>query len=788
MSSNNKKSGNKVSFDNVLEEFNSENYSFANELLKKAHVAMDEAGLAKQLKVEITNQQAIELIKEYRFNEAITKLESNFQIQAKQGFPLAIDKSNLIIGLSCLYLKNYTKTIQLLSSTINSEKILQLYFYCILARLYNKEFVIYKTVSEFNNLFKDYIVKISPNRAKYLEAIFYLIKSDYKNYKLKIKELQPENQIQENNILFFQNYFTSQKNKKPLKEIKPLYKFLAYYELSHFEKEYLKNFDISKTLIIKNQTEIESKEIKSELENLCIYGKPLSNINFQKCLKNKEFVDVMPHIVYNQVNALYEITKEGINIDFDQRLASKIITENKRAFFQIPESIYLYLKYSQITDIVPENLFTNVNIYFEIHKNNLNDFQIESIFIMVHYLTLSKLKFSEKVYNEMLNLLKYKNDAAAIQMYKFENYCFNPKCKDFKDLINLFKSPFFNEFSKEFINRLTNILFDFNRSYNSFFESTVKKNYYLEIINKFLNVLSFDFLLHRKAHELLNFYYLFNKCLIDVIEEDKKNISSKVLEKYFNSYLQKIIYFKENNINSKYFIDYNKLLYFNDFEKLSDLFQSDKFSALKHEFLNYFTNDNELIVEIFITNEYNTSEPKYFAELLNTYLTSTVDFYNQTNKEKISKIYNNFFHLKNEPYDLDNKTYISIILSDLIKNYNKPNYFELIYYIFEKSIKLINLSQLNPRNFTTFYSFILYLIANYKPDFAYNYDFISECIDYIRKKNNPKALNLYNSAIERFKLKKDFEGLKNKVKSKQNIEPKSKQSKYENYKQTTLFD
>ncbi|MCD4746901.1 MAG: hypothetical protein K8R58_11440, partial [Bacteroidales bacterium] len=369
MSKKKNRKKNQIPLIQVIQHYEQGNYSRANELLKKAKITSEESGIAKQLKVEIANQVSISYFKEYKFKEAIQCAESTFNIQPKPEYPLPNANTNIIIGLSHLFLGNYNDAIQYLKSTHNNPETSSFYFYYILAELYNNQYESCKSIVEFNNLNKEYLEQIPDNKKAWLQAVFYLIKNKFLACSNKLKEINTESHVQTRNLEFLINYLNKKRFKQEYQGLKPLYKFLSGFELSFTEELFLHHFQNIKQYHKNIKSKIKNKDLSDNINNLCFNAIPLDERILDLFISDNELKDNFKYIIYNNVNALVSDFNIEYNNDGNYELANRYINKFRNYFFQIPESVFLYLSFTHMLDYLKDDLFfRNILYYININR------------------------------------------------------------------------------------------------------------------------------------------------------------------------------------------------------------------------------------------------------------------------------------------------------------------------------------------------------------------------------------------------------------------------------------
>lgn len=675
MSKKKKKAKSKVSFQQVLEHFKSENYQRAADALRSANLSPDESGLAKQLKIEISNQLALRNFAERDYKKAIQYAESNRDMQPKPGFPLSFDKADVIAGLSHLYTGNFKKASEYLKKSENTPETSGFYFYYVLSELYQKKFTGNGSIESFNKQFTNYFTELPTDKKLYLQSIFYLQNSDFENSHEILKKIKAGSYIQKKNLNFLKDYLLGKKYTESKENIKPLYKILANLELSTSEMSYLQNFDVLNNAINLQKDKEQDEALKNILYQLCYNAKPLPKRQLKGLQKNTQYADAYKYILYNQLVALFEDKTKDNFIAI-----SELVYEHWETLFKVPESMPLYQNLLKaFGNEGAYDYMMYLETYLVHNRKLLSDYQIE--FIVLRTL-LGFDFFNGDMYDEEVDaaaffeLKDWFENSVIFNVFKFRYWLENNKkgeCnKIFKEILSNPRLTYFRNYIIEVFEHI----FNYNKVntfyFDEFLGTQFRKNKggetkHKNAIKYFVGLFSKEYKLTKKSKLLLDLFVALNKHIIEI--QSKNNvITNEKLKKYTEKFEEYISFFRESA---------NDTIYSKSLQLLKDELNKGKFAALIEA-----GNVPEL-VEIFKTYQQNNNEGAFFKNYFKT--GETDSYFNFISNDAVYTLFEVIYNAKCDLHEYD-ITFIESMMYDanmytdmdgfltyILKRYNKKD-------------------------------------------------------------------------------------------------------------------
>ncbi|MDP4267541.1 MAG: hypothetical protein Q8880_08915, partial [Bacteroidota bacterium] len=771
MSKIKQKNSNQILLKDVLNIYQQENFSRANELLKKAKITSDESGIAKQLKVEINNQLAIENIKNLNFKNALNIVINNFNIQPKQEFPLALEKSKVIAGISELYLGNFGSAENYLKDTKDDTLLKPFYFYYIIAGLYGNKYTDIKSLSEFDKLFKNYFDDLKPNKVLYLQGLYYLMKDNLKTFMSKIKKISQESHLQKLNLELLLNKISSKTKESSVSiGIKPLYKLLSGLELSLSEKDYLSIYPVVKNRIEQNINTNKDINLKQKLENLCNSGEILDNESILLTEANDFFSNEFKYIIYNQIVSIINIeneNKEALPKTID------LIDKYKNIFFSFPDSIYPYIRHFKISKSNNVNKFiSHFSLFLSLNKQKLTKGQIEVIGLLLYDIFAYRFSFDEfkKNISKLNDFINLKENILGIRLLDLLGLTFVSQSIPDKNHLSLFLNPDISDYNNFITTQLESFFNDKKIEADEFTNKKALKFVHLPYAEKLFNLLTTDFVPHRRAKVILDFYLYFSQYINFLKTDYSAKFNDDILDKYSNSYLKQIEYFRENNENSVYYKDYLNLQNHELFDILLIGLKNVNFKIIKEEYIKAIRIGNEKIIQKFISNFINFASLKMISEKYerdfeknNLALITLMYFgYIEDNKnietDKIRELTEMFFPLKND--DVFLRLPIRFFNEIMVK-ITHDKYRRLIYEIF----KIFSPHLFTYPFFIEKYNSVIKFLTSFAKlkdaniDFYYEDVLFLQCLDYLEKVYTERKLisvaKTHNLTIDVFNINKN---------------------------------
>ncbi len=772
----NKKKNKKVTFNTVLNHYKNNDFSKAKHLLPKAKLTAQEKGLAKQLKAYIDIKLAFYHFSKFEYKTALALSVGNRNIKLEVDYPINFDVADLIAGISNLYLGNFEEAKKWLFNTGLKPELMQFSFYYILSCLYAGDYVDIKSIKGFNKKINP--ITITENKKRFLRAVFYLQKDNIDSFKKTINKIVPAGNLEVVNLEALKSWLSNKSNLPVYKKTKPLYKLLNKLQLTPEELEFLNTLDgLEDFLSLNNVNEIE-ENINFQINELCEKGKPINQKYFYEYV-DLETLDLYKkeRIIYNQFVALLTNNK---HFEKNDSTLKKILKKYDKLFFNVPESIFAFLKFVSETNVFSTSVFIRfLNLYLKQNINKLTEIQIQNIGFMladVFYTNKNILKSSKKIIAD----LKPKYNFLGLDCFTFcfeitngnsSKYAFKRMVehelyykysydvnKTIGDLLEQAK----NKLSSQ--NRMSNFnfmsgLFGFNNYDDDEGDDEDYKEYADTYILPLINAISGEYTAHRKSKDLLSIYQIIG----DSVDDSRilNAVPAELIDNFLDSYSNKIEVYKQNRPNNKYneaFLDVSSTIEFERIEAII-IYSSDK------EFLNTvkkYDNDSKLGTFIEIIKKYidlYSIEKKMFHKFVKL----AEYIYNNSTKKLLDEYIGIFSESKN-----DLLLFVKYFLNNFTKRYNINNNAQLAVYIVENNF--VELKEDNTFELERGYNIVINAFNIIKKEektkktIKYSEVFIDDGISVLRRsllKNKIKKIETaYNSSIKYFKRDKEIDVVK----------------------------
>jgi len=339
-----KKGGARLS--GILIHYNQKSYATALKQLKSATIRPNEQEAANWLRAYLPTAIAYNHFIQLEYQTVIDLLESI----AEDSY-----KKNLLLGLSFLYLGNYSKAKDFLKDTTQSPKNHTLGFYYLLAVIYGGE------VDNEEAFFEKYgyiINDLDKEKQDYLKVILALSNEELETAKVHLNNFKTDNV----NTQLLKNLIEGISLEGAFDEAKGLYKVLSQLPYREEEANHLKTFpSLEEELNSAKRVALQEK-YQNQIAQLCLEGIPLNRGDFLY-LKRELPERFKSQIVYNQIVALYNQANRNL------RSIRKLIDENAEMFFKTIESLEVYLATFDIDedheDYRSSYFWRNMMTYFE---------------------------------------------------------------------------------------------------------------------------------------------------------------------------------------------------------------------------------------------------------------------------------------------------------------------------------------------------------------------------------------------------------------------------------------
>ncbi len=744
------KQKNAIPFATVLGKYETGNYQNAYDLLKKAKITSNESGVAKQAKVEIANQIALQKISEHDYANAIVFAASNNNVQEKPDFPINFAKGEMLTGISNLYVNKFEEASKFLSKANETEETKHLYFYYILAELFKGEFVSLKTIREFNDKFKNYFGTISLAKVTYLQAIFYLMRDDFPAFSRTLKKVEPENSFQKDNLEALINFIGRKKAAKEYPDAKPLYKLLSNSQLTPNERNYLTNFKTTSSYFDKKYEAKKDSFSTDELKYLCESGKPLNDDAFLHLMSDENLTKYRKYFVFNQASALTKIE--------DSQKVGTLINKFKQYFFQVPESIFIYLTYTQeTTNQRREVFFKNINEYFTHNRLVISPHYIETIGleILVAITNNDNFDYYDLTLNDFKKLERYQSDILGVLLYEFDFFVSIKSSKLGRTFEKIVSHPFLSYFQHQALEDFKRTLIilkggsDFSLDdlmEGGFGKYNINDPVYINVVRCMTAVLSKDLKLSKKSVATLEFYEEIHKHISNFKDDFERYFKKHELDEFANAYHSKLKFFHILKKDSRYYKDYLKLIGLIKRNEYANLIESKDVDEIKKSYLNHLDNKNEDVFRgIFYSVIGNLNE--WEKIITDAIIVPTYEYYNN-DAEKIKEI----------TQELVSNFGVSdlVVLSEYLFMSSDDGFDKNIIQIYVvnilKKLKIYNDEQFIVEGITE----IIEYAIKWKNDKDFNLtkEILSDCLEMIEfnafEGKSPFVVNIYKAGVKAF--------------------------------------
>ena len=755
-----KKQSFKYIFQDVKMKYYSGNYKSAASILRQAKIQAHEEKKAQQLDIKIQYHLAIEAFSLGNYKGVIPIIQSlSNHKETTHSVPL-LKKAPVFLGLSYLFLNEYDKAATHLESAVNL-KLGNFSIYYLLAKLYRNHGV-YTQLSDFIAAYPAHANNLRDDQKTYLESAFLMLKNDLAQAAVVLDSFEATNDIQSANIQALRAILTN--NILPYDErIKPLYKLLLELSLSKEEKNQLGEIKLLSNELASFEAKEKNISLKKQLNSLCLEGRPLSAQVFEKVLQtlSKEYY---PYLVYNQVAALY-----NENLEKNATTINQIINNHQISFFQVPESLFLYLSLVSYDESphLASTVWKNIDAYLKDFKHLLSQGQLDQLGWLLHTNFINS-KFSKTArYKRKIRQLADTYQMVGLKLWGILDTSLNTK-----KVLNNKESDLFTW--KNVQHNRTQI----TKAVEQFFKETNTKKLFNQLgdilgirglpddlVNPGQNILySFQnqFILSLKKQEvhpnakevILELFQLISKETIAL--KGKHDVEK--MEELLNNYAEYLEKFEENHPQSSYFQDYQSLVQIKMQNKLKSDLLHPKISHVKEklqELISAKENINE-IINVFIT----LLDEQHFETRLILPLTHFFDLLYKTHPEEAvncAEIFTKNYHSElkdNYSCEHPDEFYIEF-LEELMRKFNMNNLFPVVYVLAKYYV--FTLLEEENADFRLISSLLTQLMKRLKQDTDFEYDdnfprillnFLKPKI--LRYKRTTKLKRVYNDAVDFF--------------------------------------
>jgi len=547
---------NRSELEPVITAYKELKFERALDLLKKAKVKQEEAGISKQIKAEICLQVALNHCKQFKYKEAIAIAESALIMQAKEGFPLPVEKAKVICGISNLYLNNFTVASDFLKFSANKVQYFPFFFYYILSLLYSNQIPDEKTLNDILAKNKDASDSLPENRKTYFLVILNLIKENRKKAFDLLKKIIPESHTQTRNFDFLKSYLSSKKETLNSSGIKPLYKLLGKFELDSNEKFHLCQIESIKNFLENKDTSKNLSKHNESIKNLCQKGEIIPWTDFQEIILNERYKSIKNYLIINQISG-----NVGLHENTDPKKLKLLVENHRTSLVEFQEFGFLLLKIERSYECFEIGTFLSIlNSWGQIHFNKMSiDFielfsleltkTIWDCEILSDLVDSPKQLMNSKVFNP--ELFGYQSFFLLREMFKetqfpasiWQKIILHPK---FQNSYEILSSEIQNFLSQKF-GVLDNVFFGIIQVGIEQTEIALRK-----LVPQIISTIMQPVELDSSKVGLLEFYKIVDM-LIGMREMISLTIPKSTIDSFYQSLDEKIKFFKQDKPNAKFY-------------------------------------------------------------------------------------------------------------------------------------------------------------------------------------------------------------------------------------------
>lgn len=734
--------GNAIQFSQIKLAYLEGNYTKTLDLLKKAKIHPNEVGLAKQLKMEATHQLAYQYFCQYEYHKIIQLLPSNFEMQARKGFPLPTYKSEMLLGLAYLYTEDFTQAAQYLRKCLGHETTKGFAFYYLLAELYQGKGKSAAEAKEFLAAYPDFVKASSANYKRFLRATFYMLKGDFAQTQTALETIKPTSNVQKNNVNALIHILKQEAfDPKTASSLKPLYKAFLNIELESTEKNYLSKYAVFEKQLEQKSLNTAQEHLHEIVLSACQNQTLIEKKLFAAILSNPDYKAIHSYLVYNQVANLF-----NENVEKNSRQINDLIKKYREDFFQIPESAPCYLSFLLNTEREESSsfFFAVLDNYLTYFKDSLSPQQMTQVgWKMYQVMTidnyLSNLASGKKRLREFM--LKF-DELAALKIWQIIEFAFSQEGKITNTELNLFSLSNIQESKEPMLLYLTDVFQQARPSYSpfSFFnDGSTKKEYQefcLRIIPIFLRAIH-KYPPHRKARVTLDVLKLCHAQLSSLVLEYKLKIPETLSQNFADTYKKTLQQFNEYEENSPYYLDYQSFVQLPVLAKIIPILPDGTPKAIEKQFTALIKNNSiEGIVNYIFSQIDDTHFDKAwaypFAILLGAYTLHFPEIAYEQNAQIIARFKKD--HRDGRcAHDLE---FIAHVMARLLKHYKKPIIIPTLYFLIAEFYdEMINHYHFEPIMYNSLGCTLNYIASTGKkaPAIDYDQNVINKVLSYLKK-------------------------------------------------------
>ncbi len=372
-----KKGKSRLEFPDLVQRYKSQDLKGVLQFFRKAKIKPHEQDDARRLWVELHQRLAADHFEKHEFSQAILMLEP----LKPEDFPKnseAFQAANSALkGLSRLYLGDWEAAAKdLESAPTEGEAADKLGFYYLLALTYGGKTSIPPTAADGQAPLAVW-EKLTDKRRLYLQFTACLVSHNWPEAARLLSGMAPLSDLHGANLSALRSMLSGEALPNDLDQamVKPLYKACTGLPLSGAEAVYLQKRPVIGPVVAATLAGSRRQDLPVLLAELCEQGIPLKGPELDFCLDQLP-LELRPFALYNQAANLFRENSEE-NSEAINKLADKYAP----LFFQVPESIFLYLRMVSLDaeEHRPGTFFTNLEQYLKRFGGSLSNAQLNEI-------------------------------------------------------------------------------------------------------------------------------------------------------------------------------------------------------------------------------------------------------------------------------------------------------------------------------------------------------------------------------------------------------------------------
>ena len=744
-----KKQDSKAGFQKIIRIFQKGDYREAACLLRQAKFLPKDAPKVNQLNIDIHFFWALDYFIQSDYSQAINTLRM-FIERYKKKMKLPLEKADILLGLSYLYLGNWEKGTDYLQASKNQESTRKFYFYYLLCLIYQKK---YKDFYVFFEKHQEDIDLLGQNRRQYLEITFAIVVQDLERAKTLLENYEGLSEAHTNNIIALKNILDSSTIVTREEHLKTLYKALLKVSLSETEEKYLALFPQFEDSVVDLKYQRLEKSLIKILEKLC-EGQALSDSELIKCLKMPE--EHRPHIIYNQVANLYN---EGIEENESQIVAT--IKKHERHFFKVPESLLLFTQivYWDAENFSSTFFWRSLETGLDYFGETFNDFQFNRLSWSIFGCLQTSGFTVEKVFNKrQFRMAVAYPQMLGLKLWQIIDHAMLPGINLPDSALDVFTFSNFQYGHKMAIKKLEQALGGMfpQRGFFSFMMEDLREleKAYEQILYRLQNALiraTNEHQVHLKNRVVLDLFKITHRFINKFEREKAITLEKEKIKKFTDAYKNILELFDEIKPASEYFQDYQLLLNAPKRQAIAKLIDSNyDEKILKAQFKSLINEGVTAIInQAFIDKMDSTHFDDYITKPLVVYLKTLVDNSGEHLEASIQQFGKLYVKQLKLPYDCEHPDEVYLqLLGKLATEKPTPNHTQLLGTLANVYLPYM-IGTIEPIYYNTIEKLLTYFRKTYKvnPDFNFDQELIQQLMVFTKKVVKTKKLKKLTKSL-----------------------------------------